>query len=444
MKRRATVLILLFGGAVMAAPAHAFCGFYVASGDAKLFNHASQVVLVRDGDRTVMTMANDFKGEPKEFAIVVPVPTVLKRGQIHVGDKAVIDHLDAYSAPRLVEYTDASPCEPENEIALMESVTDGIHVRADRKVDVRMQTATVRIEARYTVDEYDILILSATESDGLERWLRAHGYRIPDGASAVLASYVKQGLKFFVAKVNLKEKARLGFNYLRPIQVAFESPKFVLPVRLGTVNADGPQELFAYVITRQGRAEAVNYRTVKLPTDQDVPEYVKDVFPDFYRAMFAQQTRQQNMGVVFTEYAWNSAGCDPCASEPLSVDEQKSLGVFWLDDPRGFGQSFVTRLHARYDSRHFPEDLVLQVTGDQQNWQSRFVLHHPWKGGAECEAAVAYYNDVRRQRAREVDNLATLTGWPASQIRARMNADAAWLPSPDAQPAAWWDKLWKK
>ena len=87
-----------------------FCGFYVAKADTKLFNHASQVVLVRDGDRTVMTMANDFKGEPKEFAVVIPVPTFLKREQIHVGEKALVDHLDAYSAPRLVEYFDENPC----------------------------------------------------------------------------------------------------------------------------------------------------------------------------------------------------------------------------------------------------------------------------------------------------------------------------------------------
>ena len=87
-----------------------FCGFYVAKADTKLFNKASQVVIVRDGDRTVMTMANDFQGEPTEFAVVIPVPTVLTREQIHVGDKALIDHLDAYSAPRLVEYFDHDPC----------------------------------------------------------------------------------------------------------------------------------------------------------------------------------------------------------------------------------------------------------------------------------------------------------------------------------------------
>ena len=94
-------LILLLGTATSAS---AFCGFYVAKADAQLFNQASQVVLVRDGERTVLTMANDFRGDLSEFAVVIPVPTFLEREQIHVAEQSLIDHLDAYSAPRLVEY----------------------------------------------------------------------------------------------------------------------------------------------------------------------------------------------------------------------------------------------------------------------------------------------------------------------------------------------------
>src|ERR1043165_157029 len=111
MKRILFGVVLSSAIAASSATIAAFCGFYVGKADTKLFNKASQVVLVRDGDRTVMTMASDFKGELKEFAIVIPVPTILKREQIHVGDKSLVDHVDAYSAPRLVEYFDANPCE---------------------------------------------------------------------------------------------------------------------------------------------------------------------------------------------------------------------------------------------------------------------------------------------------------------------------------------------
>src|SRR2546426_11836846 len=105
-------------------------------------------------------------------------------------------------------------------------------------------------------------------------------------------------MRFFVARVDLKEQARLGFTFLRPIQVAYESPKFMLPIRLGMVNADGPQELFVYALSRKGRVETTNYRTLKLPSDMDIPVYVKEAFPDFYRAMFAEQVKKENMQVV--------------------------------------------------------------------------------------------------------------------------------------------------
>ena len=103
----------LIGGAAVclaAAQAHAFCGFYVGKADAGLFNEASQVILVRDGERTVISMLNDYKGDPSEFALVVPVPQVLRREQIHIGDKALFERVDAYSAPRLAEYYDPDPC----------------------------------------------------------------------------------------------------------------------------------------------------------------------------------------------------------------------------------------------------------------------------------------------------------------------------------------------
>src|SRR5437867_6904162 len=163
----------------------------------------------------------------------------------------------------------------------------------------RAKSLGVTIEARYMIGEYDILILSAKQSGGLETWLIENGYRVPPGARRVLGSYLRQGMKFFVAKVNLKEQKRLGFSYLRPIQVAYESPKFMLPIRLGMVNSDGAQELFVFAITQNGRVETTNYRTVRLPEGMDIPEYIKDDFPHFYRAMFSQQVAKENREAVF-------------------------------------------------------------------------------------------------------------------------------------------------
>ena len=431
----------------LASPAAAFCGFYVTKADTQLFNKASQVVLVRDEDRTVLTMANDYRGDPTEFAMVIPVPTVLERGQIHVGDKALIDHLDAYSAPRLVEYFDENPCQ----LAVRERMAapSAMGTAMMDELEARNDALGVTIEASYTVGEYDILILSARESDGLETWLVENGYRIPPGASSVLGSYIRQDMKFFVAKVNLEEQSALGFTYLRPLQIAYESPKFMLPIRLGTVNADGPQDLFVYALTRTGRVETTNYRTVKLPSDVEIPLFVKDdeEFGAFYQAMFDRQVDNEHRRGVFLEYAWDMSWCDPCAANPPSHDQLRDLGVFWLDQsaasPRGGAQPtnvFLTRLHVRYDAEHFPDDLRFQTTGDRTNFQGRYILRHPWTGTDSCDAVAAYRETLARRYEQQAQTLASLTGWDINEIRERMGPGLF----PQADERSWWQRLWDR
>ena len=121
MRKTALFVFATLAALSHAAPAAAFCGFYVAKADTTIFNKASQVVLVRDGDRTVLTMSNDFRGDPREFAMVIPVPTSITREQIHVADAALVSHLDAYTAPRLVEYFDADPCARYDRMMAMEA-----------------------------------------------------------------------------------------------------------------------------------------------------------------------------------------------------------------------------------------------------------------------------------------------------------------------------------
>ncbi|MDH5323421.1 MAG: DUF2330 domain-containing protein [Gammaproteobacteria bacterium] len=425
--------------------AEAFCGFYVARADTNLYNQASQVVLVRDQNRTVVTMANDFQGAVTDFAVVVPVPTFIEREQINVADNALIDHLDAYTAPRLVEYHDPDPCS-RHELYSKRAMNDAPSTTLELRNVARSQALGVTIEASYTVGEYDILILSAAESGGLIRWLTENDYNIPTGAEKVVASYLRQDMRFFVAKVNLQEQSKLGYARLRPLQVAYESNRFMLPIRLGTLNAKGKQELYVYTLTRTGRVESTNYRTVKLPSDNEIPEFVQTEFGDFYRAMFVQETRRENERAVFLEYAWDMTWCDPCAADPLSSDELRRLGVFWIGGkgsdnvPSGAQDAFVTRLHVSYDSKHFPEDLVFQETGDRQNYQGRYVIRRPWKGATSCDAS-AYLAATRERQEREAQTLARLTGWDIAAIRAKIPYVGGSAAEPDGAP--WWKRIWQ-
>jgi hypothetical protein len=442
-----------------ASGAWAFCGFYIGKADTMLYNHASQVVYVRNGDRNVISIMNDYAGEPSEFALVVPVPVALRKDQIHIGDRELFAHLDSYSSPRLVEYYDPDPC--ARPMPMMENSAAGIGAAMSPAAASRADNAKalgVTIEATYTVGEYDIEILSATQSQGLETYLQQSGYKIPLGAHRALQPYIRQNLKFFVAKVNLKERARTGLSYLRPIQFAFESPRFMLPIRLGMINAQGPQDLIVYVLTQNGRVETTNYRTVKLPTGMDLPAYVRDDFGGFYEAMFDQQVRRNDRAAVFSEYVWNlGTFCDPCSAPPLSADELRQLGVFWINpeatqggsypsvarglyEGQGPGQVIFTRLHVRYSAATFPEDLMFQETQDSEDFQLRYVLRHSWDGSPDgCPAARSYFDLLRQRRQTEAVALADLTGWKLDEIYRKQGID----PSAMMQPTYWWENLWK-
>ena len=285
-----TLIPLLLGAAA------AFCGFYVAKADTSLFNESSKVIIARDGPRTILTMANDFRGDVSEFALVVPVPEVLDESQVQVGDPALLDRIDTYSAPRLVEFFDGDPCQTimlrEMDLAapVEESAAGGAR---------RTDALGVTIEAQFTVGEYDIVILSTEESDGLETWLLENGFNIPAGAQEVLQRYIAQGMKFFVAQVNLEIFEESGFSFLRPLLLAFESERFMLPIQLGMINADGPQDLVVYLLSPEGRVELANYPTVLIPSNVNLPEFVEEEFGDVYRAMFQRAYEREGRDAVF-------------------------------------------------------------------------------------------------------------------------------------------------
>jgi hypothetical protein len=404
---------------------YSFCGFYVAKADTKLFNETSQVILVRDGNKTSITMSNDFKGDVKDFAMVVPVPVILREQDIKVVDQSIFDRFDDYSAPRMAAYYDEEPCpQPVPDMYYSYDAVDSENneMVMSAAPDLRPTKHTgVTIEAKYTIDEYDILILSATESSGLKRWLTDNDYKIPEGAEEVLDPYIKSDLKFFVVKVNLENQKKSGFQSLRPIRISFESEKFMLPIRLGMANSKGSQDLIVYAFTKGGRIETTNYRTIKIPTDNEIPLFVQNEFGSFYNDVFDRVHAHRSKS-VFLEYAWdlsanNVVKCDPCVSPPPIIADMQNAGVDWLTTPANTfsnqyqGEVFFTRLHIRYNRENFPQDLFFQETPNAERFQGRYVIHHPATGPFDCDRGQEYLKNLVDRREAELEELAALTGW---------------------------------
>ena len=424
--------ILIIGGLIAISPLlFSFCGFYVSKADGTLKNKTSQVILVRDGNKTVITMYNDFKGDTKDFAMVVPVPVVLRKDDIKVVDQSIFQRLNDYSAPRLVEYWDQNPCNNYSLNDALSGKAAGVELKevVSMAYGNKRKMESVKIEAKYLVGEYDILILSAKESSGLKDWLNENGYKIPANAEEVLDPYIKSNLKFFVVKVNEKEKQKLNNNFLRPIQINFNSSKFMLPIRLGMANADGDQDLIVYAFTRKGRIECTNYRNVNIATDKNIPLFVQKNFSAFYGNLFTHQWNDEDKSVALLEYAWdvspqNFYHCDPCIATAPSEQDLVQSGVWWLggkdwtdysdvdnDEPdNGSKNVHFTRLHFRYNRRSFAQDLMFQVTPNTQTFQARYIITHPASGDFNCDAGKKYLQTLKQRRKKELMELTTLTG----------------------------------
>jgi hypothetical protein len=203
--------------------------------------------------------------------------------------------------------------------------------------------------------------------------------------------------------------------------------------------------MIVLMLTEKGRVETTNYKTLKIPSNMDIPIYTKKDFGSFYRAMFAQQVKTDGGKAVYLEYAWNMGWCDPCAADPVPNDKLVAMGATWIDQPsqppqpgqpavmpmprRGGGGSpvFITRLHVRYDAASFPEDLMFQETADRTNYQGRYVLRHPFpnKGGvaSSCPQMDDYKRGLSLRFVQEAATLSHLTGWDLATIKKNMSVN---------------------
>ena len=400
--------LLLTASVLLASAAQAFCGFYVSSAGAELFNDATMVVLMRDGTRTVLSMQNNYRGPTEDFALVIPVPVILKKESVKTLPKEVFARIDTLASPRLVEDYEPGQCPPPPPMPAVPSSV------AMREGGAMPRDLGVKVEAKFDVAEYEIVILSAKDALGLDIWLKENKYKVPANAAPLLKPYVETNWKFFVARVNAKKVNFVdGQAVLSPLRFFYDSEKFELPVRLGLVNSSGTQDLIVHVIART-RFELANRKNVMMPTNIQLTEAAQPVFGGFY-AELLERTFKANEGSSVTEFAWKGAlppptvmvggiygvTCDPCPP-PAPVDDPlaKYLGADAIpglktdEDIAKFArEATLTRLHLRYSKDSLTDDLVFKagepmtggvpealktIAAKENRFQGRYIVRHPF------------------------------------------------------------------
>lgn len=426
-------------GWLLPARVAAMCGMMVRpvppSGPVErsaLPNRETVVVMLREGTRTVLAFQNDYRGPAEDFALVVPVPVVLHEGDVRTLHPSVFQSVQRAAQPRVVELWEQDPC-PARAVSGGQGMSVGASAGGRGAVQSAspdsVEPPAVRVEASFQAGEYDVVVLSASDSLGLETWLRDQRYAVPEGAASAFRPYLEEGMKFFVAKVNVGRLAalspahaaslRAGRVMLSPLRFHYDSERFALPVRLGLANSQGEQDLAIHILSPEGRYTTANYRNRFVSTNRRYAQASAGDFEAMYESLFATMSRNTPRA-VFTEYAGpvvpqrSSSTCLGCARSGVSQQALDALGadqlpghVAWSssEGQQRYADFVLTRMHYRYGPAGLPDDLVFQrgrpVSGGfesadrartlpqprpsaRNEYGVRFVIKHRWTGPVQC------------------------------------------------------------
>lgn len=312
----------------------------------------AQVVIVRQGLRTTFSVSINPFGDPQEFALVLPVPEVLGEEDVRTLDGTIFALLDGYTAPRHV--SDAG-------CGASASCPDVFPLAADYAVSGAYDDADggVSVEAEFLVGEYQITILSAEESSSLTTWLDEHGYALAEGSEEILAEYIDGGSFFMAAKV--AEDAQLADGSpLSPLQVAYDSEIFSIPIRLATLNSPGEQDMVIYAITDEadGRTEIANYPKFSVDDQCIWGDAAAEDFQEFYDDHYTKAWEAVGDAGWAKEFEGGPYDCNPCTGIYLGNAELSDLG--YTGD---FYDHYLTRIHMRYTPEQATEELTLYSSG---------------------------------------------------------------------------------
>ncbi|MFZ6179845.1 DUF2330 domain-containing protein [Nannocystis pusilla] len=108
--RRQRALSAVLSVSLLLTPAAALSGSLVGRASAPPSSPATTGVLLREGNRTVVTIQSAYSGPSEDFALVVPVRQGLRPGDVRTLRRDVLARVDAASAPRLSEAWEQDPC----------------------------------------------------------------------------------------------------------------------------------------------------------------------------------------------------------------------------------------------------------------------------------------------------------------------------------------------
>ena len=363
-----------------------------------VFN-TTRIVLAWDAGHAVLTIDLGTPGQADGHALLLPIPGEVETQKIEAGDLSALEHLDDATAPRLTEVLEI-PC--------------ALPPLAPTSRDTMFSH-----RAKNDTGAYEAMVIAPVRIEEIEKHLYGSRFNLSQSIRSIIASYIKQKMRFILVRKADKLSETRPPSAFQLLKISYDTKNFILPIRLN--SNQGLQDILLFTLTRHGRVEPANYITTKLKTDVKLPLFIRQDFSNFYQAMFDRANRGDTPRSVLLEYFGSGESCLTCLAPSLNVSDLRSLGATREIPKGGDSQNvYVTRLHARFDTTHFPEDLILNETRDRESFVARYLLPTLSTAQIACPAGKDYQESLSNSAWHQAQELQKLTGWPASDIMIKM------------------------
>src|SRR5450432_1304946 len=94
------------------SPALSFPGFLASKKSTDIKIHSTQIVVMKKGSATAVSVMPDYEGPLEPFAMVLVVPADVTADRVTTLKREYVDRVEALSAPRFHEYWEQDPCDP--------------------------------------------------------------------------------------------------------------------------------------------------------------------------------------------------------------------------------------------------------------------------------------------------------------------------------------------
>jgi hypothetical protein len=221
------------------------------------------VVFVLDGQNVEAHIRIDYKGSPKRFAWLIPVPEV---PEVEVGAQAFFDRLSAATVPTFVVTPNRQACGGSDDsgggFGCASNLSSGGAASSLFAPDAGATSAydpDDPVASRDTVGAFDVTILRAEDATEVQRWLTDNGFLDDPSAAPLIEDYIQRKHVFVAVKLTPGN----GVDQIHPLVLRYPGNEPCVPLKLTSIAAVDDMSIRLFLLGN-ARSVPLNYRHVEL------------------------------------------------------------------------------------------------------------------------------------------------------------------------------------